>query len=55
MSRALESGELLDAFRSPPETWDVLRDGSLHVAESGEVSTDLAAGLYAFRRRAKEY
>ena len=30
--------------------WEELRDGGLHIAEGGEVSTDLAAGLYAWRR-----
>ena len=30
--------------------WKVERDGGLHVAEGGGVSTDLAAGLFAWRR-----
>ena len=49
ISRALEEKELRAPFSSAD--WDVLRDGSLYIAETGEVSTDLSANLYAFRRR----
>ena len=49
VSRALEPDELLRPFAG--EEWEILRDGGLHICESGEVSTDLAAGLYAWRRR----
>ena len=49
ISRALEPTTLTDAFA--PERWEPLRDGGLHVCESGEVSLDLAAGLFAWRRR----
>lgn len=63
ISRALEGAELLSAFEplrgepAPPvETWheerqwEVLRNGELHIAETGEASVDLAAGLFAWRR-----
>ena len=30
--------------------WQVLRNGELHIAETGEASVDLAAGLFAWRR-----
>ena len=50
VSRALEPDELLRPFAGDGG-WEVLRDGGLHICESGEVSTDLAAGLYAWRRR----
>ena len=50
VSRALEPDELLRPFAGGD--WEVLRDGGLHICEGGEVSTDLAAGLYAWRRRA---
>ena len=49
ISRALEPGELVGAF--DPLLWEPIRDGGLHVAEGGEVSTDLAASLFAWRRR----
>ena len=49
VSRALEADVLLSAFDAA--RWEVLRDGGLHVADTGEVTTDLAAGLYAWRRR----
>ena len=49
VSRALEPDELLRPFAG--EEWEILRDGGLHICEGGEVSTDLAAGLYAWRRR----
>ena len=49
ISRALEPEVLAAAF--DPNEWETLRDGSLHVAEGGEVSTDLAAGLLAWRRQ----
>uniref|UniRef100_A0A7S3RQP4 Methyltransferase type 11 domain-containing protein n=1 Tax=Emiliania huxleyi TaxID=2903 RepID=A0A7S3RQP4_EMIHU len=48
VSRALEPSSLLSAFTG--QDWKVERDGGLHVAEGGEVSTDLAAGLFAWRR-----
>ena len=43
-ARALEPDELLRPFAGDGG-WEVLRDGGLHICESGEVSTDLAAGL----------
>ena len=49
ISRALEPSELVGAF--PDALWANLRDGRLHVCESGEVTLDLAAGLFAWRRR----
>lgn len=49
VSRALEAHEMLTAFA--PAQWEVLLDGGLHVAETGEVSTDTAANLYVWRRR----
>ena len=48
VSRALEPSTLVEAFH--PASWEVLRDGGLHLAESGEASTDLAANLLAWRR-----
>ena len=51
ISRALEANVLLGAFEDDATGWEVLRDGGLHIAETGEVSTDLAAGLYAWRRK----
>ena len=48
VSRALETSTLVEAF--DPASWEVLRDGGLHLAESGEASTDLAANLLAWRR-----
>jgi SAM-dependent methyltransferase len=50
VSRALDEEVMLGAFAND-ERWEVLRDGGLYLAESGEVSTDLAASLYAWRRR----
>ena len=50
VSRALEPDEWLRPFAGDGG-WEVLRDGGLHICESGEVSADLAAGLYAWRRR----
>ena len=54
ISRALEPTTLLAAFADAEgdeaTRWAVLRGGGLHVAEGGEVSTDLAAGLFAWRR-----
>ena len=49
ISRALDREAILRAF-ADPDRWENLRDGSLHVAETGEVSHDLAADLYAWRR-----
>jgi hypothetical protein len=49
VSRALEPDTLLSAFDE--RLWERLLDGGLHVADSGEVSLDLAANLYAWRRR----
>ena len=49
VSRALEPEVLTAAF--DPERWAEERDGGLHITEGGEVSTDLAASLYAWRRR----
>jgi len=52
VSRALEASVLLDAF-SDSRLWGdaPLRDGGLHLCESGEASNDLAAGLFAWRRQ----
>ena len=51
VSRALEPEAIRAAFDgSDGRRWEELRDGGLHIAEGGEVSTDLAAGLYAWRR-----
>lgn len=62
ISRALEAAELLAAFeplnlddevtRVGARQWEVLRNGELHIAETGEASVDLAAGLFAWRRLA---
>lgn len=49
ISRALEEEEITGAF--PSSEWLMVRDGGLHICESGEVSTDLAASLYAWQRR----
>ena len=48
VSRALEARVMLGAFDTLQ--WELLRDGEIHVAETGEVTTDLAASLYAWRR-----
>ena len=42
--------EVLEAA-FPASTWERLRDGTLHIAPDGESSTDLAASLWAWRRR----
>ena len=39
----------LDPSPSPNPN-QVLRNGELHIAETGEASVDLAAGLFAWRR-----
>ena len=49
ISRALEDTELREPFSSGE--WEVIRDGGLHIAETGEVSTDLSANLFAFKRK----
>ena len=49
VSRALEADELCAPFATTGE-WKVLLDGGLHIAEEGQVSTDLSAGLYAWSR-----
>lgn len=56
ISRALEADMLRAAFEparsggNAAPLWYPLRDGSLHIAETGEASTDLAAALFAWQR-----
>ena len=58
VSRALEPDDLMGAFHADEggkadqqQQWEVVRDGGLYIAETtGAVSTDLAAGLFAWRR-----
>lgn len=49
VSRALEESTVLGAFQAAQ--WNVEHDGGLYLAESGAVSTDLAASIYVWRRR----
>ena len=50
VSRALEADVLRGAFDGQG-IWEEIRDGGIHICESGEVTTDLAASLYAWCRR----
>ena len=49
VSRVAEPHALERAFA--PDAWEPLRDGTLHIAATGETTLDLAASLYAWRRR----
>ena len=50
VTRVCEPDVLEAAF--PASAWERLRDGTLHIAPGGEASTDLAASLWAWRRKA---